>query len=523
MIVGIDFGTCYSSVAVMMSERPVTSIVKSNSELGIPSMFLHHDGALRYGDDCLLGDVAPYRNDCIEQMKKKVRASPDNIDKFYRSGGKDFILKDIISGYLEYVLKKTMDSVKGDKTFRENPNIEEITVTVPVGIEEGHLSSSDYRTILLNTIRKITGLDSNRIHVIEEPYAAAIAYLYKDGIRTEINQKKRIIVFDLGGGSFDLTLAEYDPREFRCRPLAKDGILELGGNDWDDALYRYVVNKHGIKVDRHDEAKFRDAIVKLKTELSERERYYIEWTDENGDDISPTVTREEFENCTRGLLDRAMDKFGEFVDRYAPNLQGIDNIVLVGGSSNMPQVMNALSAMYSQLINSDKITIYQPSKAIAIGAAIYSSLMATTEEGELVAVDQTSPKTYGIRLTHSEGKKVIRNYIYIGQSYPESGVIMRHRTDVRIKPPRYNTSRIRVPVVESEYEKRDGDKGEFSAGTIEKQCGMELYIPVPESYKNHPDDFKVTITMKLDRNGILRVSSTDVNNNVIEVQQRFEY
>ncbi len=519
MIIGIDFGSCYSSVAVMMSDNPVTSIVKSNSELGIPSIFLHFEGKLRYGDDCLLGDASLHRRDCIEQMKREVRANPDNIDKLYTSGGKDFLLSEIIRGYLKYILDKTVESARKDSSFDDDEEIEEVTITVPVGTENGHTSSSKYREILESTIISITGLDKEHVHIIEEPWAAAIAYLYKDGIHKVYSDRKKVIVFDLGGGSFDLTLAEFDPIMMSCRALAKDGVLELGGNDWDDALSRYVINKYNIKLKKDSDVSFRDNIIKLKTELSHREKYYIDWIDENDEDQTEEITRDEFEKCTEHLLRRTLDKFQEFVDTKAPSLHGIDNIVLVGGSSNMPQIKAGLSAMYSKLINPDRIVIYDPSKAIAKGAAIYSKIKADTDVGVAEYIEQVAPKTYGIKVREREtGKMMIENYIFKGENYPDEGSISRRRK-LKIRVPHHDKTRIAFDVVESDFERPEKTISYFEANSIEQKCGIRMIAPVPEKYIGNPNEYYIIIEMELDENGILKVTAIDKDNNVCFVRE----
>ena len=159
MILGIDFGTCYSSVAVMVGDEPVTSYLESSSILGVPSYFLYHDGEKYYGEDCESMNLFPYRGDIIKKMKREIRASPGNMDNLYSSGGRNFILKSIVEDYLRYLITKVKTKVDQDSSFLGNKEIEAVTITAPVAIGKNHELATAYMEFLQNAIFNITHID----------------------------------------------------------------------------------------------------------------------------------------------------------------------------------------------------------------------------------------------------------------------------------------------------------------------------------------------------------------------------
>ena len=203
-------------------------------------------------------------------MKRIVRQNPSNLNAPITSNGKTYTIKEVLKKYLTFLLAKAKDNAKRSGEF-SNIDIERVTITAPVGIAEGQMTATDYNQLLVDTVVEITGLDKSKISIIQEPVGAAIAYLYSDDLRRIYAKKQTIMVFDLGGGTLDVTILEHDPYLQQYSIKDKDGDLQLGGNDWDQALAGLVVKKAGITGDMTDpeeKSKFISKIVALKEDLT---------------------------------------------------------------------------------------------------------------------------------------------------------------------------------------------------------------------------------------------------------------
>ncbi len=510
MIVGIDFGTCYSSVAVMVGEVPFTDFIKDTTGLGVPSQYLQLEGKEYFGEECESGSLLQHRGEIIDKMKKKVRMNPNNIDKFYKCGNRQLRLREIIEKYIGYLLKETRKSVENDPSI-ENKEIEEITIAAPVGIANGKLSSTDYRSILIEIIQKLLPqLNINKIHVIDEPAAAAVSYLYGESVHRSNMEKQTVLVFDLGGGTLDISIVQHDPLSHSYTVVAKDGDLDLGGDDWDDKYAELIKERLDIQESDLDSEEslydFRKAVIESKMELTDSEDTLFS-IKIKGKRKQDKFTRKEFEDATSTLLDSAMNLLQRVINNHESGISDIDKIVLVGGSSNMPQIRNKIGQVLGKTFDKNKIVYHEPSKAIAQGAAIYSFIEASSDYAEREIVINKAAHTYGITsYLRKEDKVYVANLIFKNAKLDDDGEIIVRDIETYM-PIRDDQTRVIFDVYESDMP--NTGKNELMDVSEGKKMSMTHRVPVPEEYTGKARSFKFYIEMSLDENGVLKVSSID--------------
>ena len=509
MIVGIDFGTCFSSAAIMNGLIPVTTYVKDSTGEGIPSLFMYSSekGAEMYGEDCTTWEAFKHSADIVRYMKRTVRENPDDLGMRIRSGGRDYTISEVIEKYLAFLIAEIRQGAMNSGEFADN-SIEAVTITAPIGIAQDSMMASEYNKLLQDSVCKITGLSKDKVRILQEPVGAAISYLYSEDIRQHYDSPQTILVFDLGGGTLDVTIVEHDPKAMTYEVKAKEGDLHLGGNDWDAALRAAILRKVGIADDGSDEekAKFTKAVTKLKMDLTN--------TDENGIFFSMggqnrmcEFSRKEFEACTMDLLDKAMDVVNRALEDMPMGLDDIDKIVLVGGSSNMPMIKRRIENEFGS-VSDVEILIFEPSKAIAKGAAIFSKLTFSTNGSELGGkVIDCAPLTYGFESRNSEfGEQMIYNMIYKSTPFDDTGMI-RTTSDSDFIPLRDDQTVVSFDVYESEQ--RKGDSDWFSFGNGEVYNGLHCTVQVPPEYLGKARGFRMWVSLALDSNGIIDITIRD--------------
>ena len=272
MFIGIDFGTCFSSVAFMNGHIPVTDYISDYNRMGVPTLFMYSKKSNKelFGCDCTTVEATMNSGDVIKYMKKIIRENPNNLNKTVQSGGINYSIKEVVKKFLTYLIEQAKEAGAKSGEF-SNTDIEGVTITAPVGIADHQMTATDYKKLLVSTITEITGLDKTKVNVLEEPVAAAISYLYSENIKKKYTENQTILVFDLGGGTLDTTIVEYKPSKNEYNIKIKEGDLKLGGNDWDDVLGQAVLKKLGITQDfasKDEKARFQTAIVRLKQDLS---------------------------------------------------------------------------------------------------------------------------------------------------------------------------------------------------------------------------------------------------------------
>lgn len=508
MIVGIDFGTCYSSAAIMSGLIPVTNFIKDHEGMGVPSLFMYsvEKGKELYGRDCTTAEALRHSADIIRYMKRTVREDPSNLGKKVSSGGKEYTISEVIEKYLTFLISEIKSAAIKSGEY-SNTDIEMITITAPVGIAAGQMMASEYNQLLQDAVMRITGLPKDNVRILQEPVAAAISYLYSEDVRTHYDGIQKILVFDLGGGTLDVSIVEHDPVTMEYRILAKEGDLELGGNDWDAALRERILEKTVGKWTgtEEEEARFNNSVTKAKMDLTEMDEAIVLFS-MAGQDRFVRINRREFEDCTAHLLERAMD----VVDKARNFDEGssVDKIVLVGGSSNMPQIRDGIISRTG--FRSEDVMVYEPSKAIAKGAAVFSKMNFQTDGSAMgPRVMDMVTLTYGFDSRYHAERDAIYNMIYKGDRFGDNGMITVD-SDTSFIPLRDNQNRVSFIVYESENLRGTGfDENWYDPNSGETQNGLVVTVQVPPEFLGKARGFRMYVTMSLDANGILELTVTD--------------
>ena len=522
MIIGIDFGTRFSCVAFMNGFIPVTDYIKDPNKTGIPTIFMYSRNLNKelYGYECLLAEAAMNSADVIRNMKRTIRENPNNLNAAVMSGGRSYTIKDIVRKYLMYLVAQAKSAAIQSGEF-SNAIIEGVTITAPVGIAEGQMTATDYNKLLVDTITEITGLPKSKVSILQEPVSAAISYLYSENIRRKYNNKQTILVFDLGGGTLDVTIVEHDPTTMEYVIKAKEGDLKLGGNNWDEALSNAVLSKVGISGSfgaAEEKSRFQNSIIRLKHDLTDNEESTIVFK-YNGSTKFADFTRSEFERTTKNLLDRAIAVTKKAISSFSDGLSGINKIILVGGSSNMPQIRKRMLSEFSSLGEANIIT-HDPSKAIAKGAAVYSKMEAlrpvSGTNSQKIVVRDIATHTYGFNCQRSSDKKdMIYNLLFKGTPFGPDGKIVV-KSDTSFIAIDDSQTVVEWVVYESDGKKGVGENANWMEyGSNENKNGMRVTVHIPPEFLGKARSYSHWVTFSLDVNGILEIIITDKNGNRI--------
>lgn len=505
MILGIDFGTCFSTVATMFGRTPVTDFMYDPNKTGTPSLFMYsQQSGEHYGYECLSGEAMKNKADVVRYIKKIVRENPENLDRAVRSGGKSFTVRDVVKKYLAYLLRQAKsDAVKCGEF--ENPEIEGVTVSAPVGISGGHMTATDYNKFLIDSLMEITGLSRDKINVVQEPVAAAISYFYSENLKKKYDKPQTILVFDLGGGTLDVTVVTHDPNKMSYEIKSKEGDLTLGGNDWDAVLGAVILQ-------RFDNARFADAIeksdfeakvTKMKIDLSLSDESAISFK-LGGATKMAAFTRKDFDAVTRGLLDRAIGVTKKAIKSFG-NISGIDKIVLVGGSSNMPQIRERMVREFPAL-GEQGVVIHDPSRAIAKGAAIFNKMKPDEAKGAVV--NDIVTHTYGLNAWKDGENEMIYNLLFKGTSFGGQREICVN-SDMYFWPLDDDQTSITFLVYESDKMQNECIDGKWMPFGDANANGMEITVPIPDEFIGCARGYTVWFSLKLDIDGVLEIIVVD--------------
>ena len=352
--VGIDLGTTYSVIALVNETGRPETIPNAEGDLLTPSVVLFD------GDEVIVGkEAAKARATELENVADcpKRQIGSRVYDKVI--GGRRYP-PEALQGWVLAKLKQDASRAIGP--------VEKAVITVPAYFDE---------------IRRKSTQESGYIggfnvqDIINEPTAAAIAYGYAAGwINPEgsVDQPMRLLVYDLGGGTFDVTVMEVRGNQFRT--LATDGDYRLGGRDWDQKLIDHVAKlfmaKHGI--DPRNEPESLGKLIRdcraAKETLSTRKQAVIDCTF-GSSNVQTTVTREEFQEMTQDLLDRTDFTVRQALKASQVMWSDVDEVLLVGGSTRMP----AVSDMLESLSGKEPDRSLSPDEAVAHGAAIRAAML----------------------------------------------------------------------------------------------------------------------------------------------------
>lgn len=364
--IGIDLGTTFSAVAHIDAYGKPQIVPNSENERITPSVILFETGSAIVGTLAKNNSVAePER---IVDFVKREMGKPKQ--QFHREfGGKIFSAEELSA----LILKK----LKADAEKYLKEPVTDAVITVPAYFTDAE------RTATI-TAGQLAGL--NVLQIINEPTAAAVAY----GL-DKLDQNQTVFVFDLGGGTFDVTIMRIEGHEIRM--LATNGDHRLGGKDWDDAIVNFVAEEfdreHGENplLDLQSYQDLQSRALAAKMQLSSRPRTAIVHS-YNGKSVKVELTREQFEEKTRHLVEKCKTICEMVMQEADLTWNEVDRVLLVGGMTRMPMVREMIATLSPVPIGDD----VNPDEAVAIGASIQAILVMLQEEktsGEKMLPDDT--------------------------------------------------------------------------------------------------------------------------------------
>ncbi len=457
--VGIDLGTTNSVVAVMEGGEP-TVIPNAEGSRLTPSVV----GFTKTGER-LVGT----------QAKRQAIVNPERtiISIKRKMGTTERITIDDRQYSPEEISSMILQKLKRDAEAYLGDTVDSAVITVPAYFNDAQ------RTATKNA-GEIAGLKVLRI--INEPTAAALAY----GLDKKSNET--ILVWDLGGGTFDVSILEVGDGVFEVK--STHGDTHLGGDDWDERIVDYVAaefkKEHGIdlKQDRQALQRLREAAEKAKIELSNVVQTNINLpfitADANGPKhLDVTLTRAKFEELTRDLLERCVEPYKQAIADAGLKEGDIDEVILVGGSTRMPMVQE----LVKKLSGKEPHRGVNPDEVVAVGAAIQAGVLAG-EVKDVVLLDVT-PLSLGIETLGGVFTKLI----------PRNTTIPTRKSEIFTTAADGQTE-VTVHVLQGEREMaRDN-----------KSLGMFHLTGIPPAPRGAP---QVEVSVDLDANGILHASAKD--------------
>ena len=462
-IIGIDMGTTNSEAAVVIGGKP--SVIPSAEGATVAGKMFPSVVAFTKTGEVLVGE--PAKRQAVSNPQNTIFAAKRKMgsDFKYNIAGKTYSPQQI-SAFILQKIKKDAESFLGTK-------VSKAVITVPAYFDDNQRQAT-------KDAGQIAGLEVVRI--INEPTAAAMAY----GL-DKVNEAK-ILVFDLGGGTLDVTLMELSGGTFEV--LATSGDVKLGGVDMDEAIINYIVDDFksreslDLRNDKVAMQRIKDAAEKAKIELStvletDINLPYITVTSEGPKNLEIKITRAQLEKLVRPIIERAKVPIDNVLRDSKLSKDGISKIILVGGPTRMPIVKKFLTDIFGDKIEGG----VDPMEAVALGAAIQGAVLAG-EIKDIVLLDVT-PLTLSIETLGGVATPIIeRNTTIPVKMSKVFSTADDYQTTVTIK------------VLQGE---RPMAKDNINLGTF----NLEGIPPAPRGVP------QIEVTFDIDANGILSVSAKD--------------